>query len=87
MTNDEQHLGGDERPRRAQEPSPVPEGQLPHAAPKFTQAHPDADWVCEHGTACDVHCCNCHSGFLFDADACVCVCPDDDGGEAVQEAA
>ena len=31
------------------------------------------DWVCEHGTAVDVHCCNCHSGFLFDADSCVCV--------------
>lgn len=28
--------------------------------------------VCEHGTAIDVHCCNCHSGFLFDADSCVC---------------
>lgn len=27
---------------------------------------PDA--VCEHGTALDVHCCNCHSGFIFDAD-------------------
>jgi hypothetical protein len=34
---------------------------------------PDGDWVCEHGTAVDVHCCNCHSGFLFDLDACVCV--------------
>jgi deoxycytidylate deaminase len=33
---------------------------------------PDGEWVCEHGTAVDVHCCNCHSGFLFDADACVC---------------
>jgi hypothetical protein len=22
--------------------------------------------VCEHGTAMDVHCCNCHSGFVFD---------------------
>jgi hypothetical protein len=21
---------------------------------------------CEHGTALDVHCCNCHSGFIFD---------------------
>lgn len=21
---------------------------------------------CEHGTAMDVHCCNCHSGFIFD---------------------
>lgn len=30
------------------------------------------DVVCEHGTAMDVHCCNCHSGFLFDAE-CVCV--------------
>jgi co-chaperonin GroES (HSP10) len=28
--------------------------------------------ACEHGTALDVHCCNCHSGFLFDVDACVC---------------
>lgn len=25
------------------------------------------DWVCRHGTAMDVHCCGCHSGFLFDA--------------------
>src|SRR4249920_1833933 len=24
------------------------------------------DHVCEHGTAMDVHCCNCHSGFIFD---------------------
>ena len=24
------------------------------------------DIVCEHGTAMDVHCCNCHSGFIFD---------------------
>ena len=24
------------------------------------------DVVCEHGTAMDVHCCNCHSGFIFD---------------------
>lgn len=30
------------------------------------------DWVCEHGTAMDVHCCNCHSGFQFDAAACHC---------------
>jgi hypothetical protein len=26
------------------------------------------DAVCEHGTAMDVHCCNCHSGFIFDMD-------------------
>lgn len=23
---------------------------------------------CEHGTALDVHCCNCHSGFIFETD-------------------
>ena len=23
--------------------------------------------TCEHGTAMDVHCCHCHSGFIFDA--------------------
>ena len=33
------------------------------------------DVVCEHGTAMDVHCCNCHSGFLFDLQACVCTPP------------
>lgn len=26
-----------------------------------------ADEVCVHGTAMDVHCCNCHSGFIFEA--------------------
>jgi hypothetical protein len=30
------------------------------------------EYACAHGTAIDVHCCNCHSGFLFDIDACVC---------------
>ena len=24
------------------------------------------DAVCQHGTAMDVHCCHCHSGFIFD---------------------
>lgn len=33
------------------------------AAPAET---PKLDAVCEHGTAMDVHCCNCHSGFIFD---------------------
>lgn len=33
------------------------------------------DWVCEHGTAMDVHCCNCHSGFIFDLEH---ECPDPD---------
>lgn len=31
------------------------------------------EWACEHGTALDVHCCNCHSGFLFDVNWCVCI--------------
>jgi hypothetical protein len=31
-----------------------------------------SDPACEHGTAMDVHCCNCHGGFLFDSDSCVC---------------
>ena len=30
------------------------------------------DHVCKHGTAMDVHCCNCHSGFLFSPGQCVC---------------
>lgn len=31
------------------------------------------DTHCKHGTAWDVHCCNCHSGFLFDVMDCTCV--------------
>lgn len=30
------------------------------------------DVICEHGTAIDVHCCGCHSGFLFDSSKCIC---------------
>lgn len=44
-----------------------------HNVPSYCPEHPSADVVCEHGTAMDVHCCNCHSGFLFDANSCVCV--------------
>jgi hypothetical protein len=36
------------------------------------------DWVCQHGTAMDVHCCGCHSGFLFDIQNCTCGTPDTD---------
>lgn len=39
----------------------------------------DADVVCEHGTAMDVHCCNCHSGFLFTPSQCVCLSGADRG--------
>jgi DNA (cytosine-5)-methyltransferase 1 len=28
--------------------------------------------TCEHGVAWDVHCCGCHSGFIFDSRKCVC---------------
>jgi hypothetical protein len=31
------------------------------------------DMVCKHGHAWDVHCCLCHSGFLFDANDCTCL--------------
>lgn len=30
------------------------------------------DVTCEHGVAMDVHCCGCHSGFLFDSRKCTC---------------
>lgn len=38
----------------------------------------NGDAVCEHGVAVDVHCCNCHSGFLFDMNWCKCI-----GGHSV----
>jgi hypothetical protein len=41
----------DAKPDRASQPAGVQEKD---------------DVVCEHGTAMDVHCCNCHSGFIFD---------------------
>lgn len=33
----------------------------------------DVDQVCKHGAAMDVHCCGCHSGFLFTPKECVCL--------------
>lgn len=54
--------------------------------PIWWQADPEADVVCQHGTAIDVHCCNCHHGFLFTPDSCVCVFNDpDDSGESVEQ--
>ena len=47
--------------------------------PLFAGHSPDRsarEMVCEHGTAMDVHCCNCHGGFLFDSSQCVCVLED-----------
>jgi hypothetical protein len=34
------------------------------------------DAACEHGTAWDVHCCNCHSGFFPPDDCCCITSPD-----------
>jgi hypothetical protein len=33
----------------------------------ITPVASEVEVVCEHGTAMDVHCCDCHSGFLFDS--------------------
>lgn len=41
------------------------------------------DYVCEHGVAMDVHCCNCHSGFIFDRDH-VCVPDPEEMEEALR---
>lgn len=45
-------------------------GDLPRPATGPSEGSDDGkqepDMVCEHGTAMDVHCCNCHSGFIFD---------------------
>jgi hypothetical protein len=43
----------------------------PEPRSMFTQ-NLDGDWVCEHGTASDIHCCGCHSGFIFDRTKCTC---------------
>jgi hypothetical protein len=36
------------------------------------EGQPVNDVVCQHGTAADVHCCNCHGGFLFCVATCSC---------------
>jgi len=36
--------------------------------PEKIRQDDSGDYVCQHGTAMDVHCCNCHSGFLFETD-------------------
>lgn len=41
------------------------------------------DMVCEHGMAADVHCCHCHSGFIFDKDH---ECPDPPDVQAMFDA-
>lgn len=49
------------------------------------EASPQADTTCEHGTAMDVHCCNCHSGFIFDVNH-ECPSPELTWREAVEQA-
>lgn len=41
-------------------------------APDAPADTPAPDEACEHGAAMDVHCCNCHSGYLCDTGTCVC---------------
>lgn len=53
----------------------------PPWTPVWSQASPDADVVCEHGTASDVHCCGCHHGFLFTPESCTCPPWDDPDSE------
>lgn len=48
-----------ERARAAHPPALVDEGTA-------TPQPETPDVTCEHGTAMDVHCCHCHSGFIFD---------------------
>ncbi len=42
--------------------------------------------VCQHGTEIDVHCCGCHSGFLFFPENCRCLTDPPDGGETKEAA-
>ena len=51
------------------------EARYPRAAARLPQPQPKNDPVCEHGVAMDVHCCGCHSGFLFDIQSCTCLNP------------
>lgn len=43
-----------------------------YATPLATASENKLDPTCEHGVAWDVHCCGCHSGFIFDSRKCVC---------------
>lgn len=59
-----------------------PDGQIGNAMTYPEHVHDpnygaDDDAVCSHGVALDVHCCGCHSGFLFDPDSCICLAIED----------
>lgn len=53
-------------PRRQLDVVGRPDPATPRSQGTELRGGPDADPVCQHGTALDVHCCNCHSGFVFD---------------------
>lgn len=44
-----------------------------HQQPLATAPSNEPEPTCKHGAAWDVHCCGCHSGFLFDTSNCVCL--------------
>lgn len=54
-------------------PAPPTSEECPPAVCMDSPTSEGRDVTCEHGTAMDVHCCNCHSGFIFDSKACVCL--------------
>ena len=59
--------------------------RIPAPPQEPTGDSPQADVTCEHGTAMDVHCCNCHSGFIFDVNH-ECPSPELTWREAVEQA-
>jgi hypothetical protein len=55
-------------PKPVVTPVPAPEPETMIVAGVEYQRAENGDVCCvAHGTAIDVHCCNCHSGFIFDA--------------------
>jgi hypothetical protein len=51
------------------------DGYLDHRLAAPPPAPKTDDPTCIHGTALDVHCCNCHGGFLFEGQTCTCTFP------------
>ena len=41
---------------------------LEPSCPNCVRLMAEDDVKCEHGVAMDVHCCNCHSGYIFERD-------------------
>lgn len=47
---------------------PLDDPSVPESLVPVPRAEEAPDEVCQHGVAMDVHCCRCHSGFIFDKD-------------------